>query len=340
MRSDVVAKHLLCPSCRAHGLDVVSFEGGGPEVRQGVAVCQGCREWYRIEDGLLELLVRRLQDQSKREAFQMRHRAKWGGWTASARAATAAEGDEHKLEQREFYDEDAIPYESHMIKLPFWSAFDRTFLDEIRSHGGGLLVELGCGTGRMSLNVAKEFDVVLGFDISESMVKTAIKKRDSFSPPRSNAHYFIGDAENVPVKTGQADFVLFSGILHHIGAPKDAIRDGARVLKPGGRCLGVENNRSVFRPVFDLLMHVSKLWNEKAHEDHFILSGREIQHWLSEAGFEAQAWTSVFLPPHVFNLFSTDRAERLLRSSDVKFRRLPWLKNQGGLVLFAGRKAK
>ena len=59
--------------------------------------------------------------------------------------------------------------------------------------------EVECGTGRISLPVSDAFEAILSFDISESMVRLAQEKRDRGAHAR-NVHYFIGDAENIPVK--------------------------------------------------------------------------------------------------------------------------------------------
>jgi SAM-dependent methyltransferase/uncharacterized protein YbaR (Trm112 family) len=341
MRIDVLRDHLVCAECRSPALDVRPFERRAEEIVHGVVVCSDCRRWYRIEDGLLELLPGSLQDPGRLSAFARRFRSGWDGWALAAPPPPAPSSDwEHRRAQMSFYNEDALPYEQRMLRLPFWIALDRTFLDEVRAAAGpgAVMLEIGCGTGRTSLPTCGTFRRVLGFDISEAMVRTAMRKRDERSPAPKEIHYFVADAEAIPVRDSTADVAVFSGILHHLESPARAVREAIRSLRPGGSFVGAENNRSVWRPLFDLLMRASRIWNEKAHEDHFIMSREEIGRWLREAGVQGEIWTSVFLPPHLFNLLAPRRAERLLRASDRLCRSLPWLREQGGLVLFSGRK--
>lgn len=331
--SDAVTRLFACPCCRGE-LDLSVFGSAD----SGAASCRSCGAWYRVEGGVAELLPPRLQDAARRDDFRKRHASDWAGWSKGPQDP-ARDDDHHKLEQKSFYDEDALAYETSMLKLSFWQAFDRTFRGLIRSSGGGLLVEVGCGTGRISVPCRDRFQSIVGFDISEAMVRTAERKRREL-PDGAHLRYLVGDAENIPLRDGVADAVVFSGILHHVENPGRVIAEALRVLKPGGRYWGLENNRSAFRPFFDALMKLSTIWNEKAHEDHFIMSAREIRQWLVDAGAGsgAETWTSVFLPPHAFNLLGVDVAESLLVKSDAVMRRVPWLRDQGGLVLFSGRK--
>jgi ubiquinone/menaquinone biosynthesis C-methylase UbiE len=241
----------------------------------------------------------------------------------------------------EFYNEDALQYETKMLQLPFWKAFDRTYLRQIErfTGGGGTMLEVGGGTGRISLPLATTYDTILSFDIAEAMVRTAMRKRAAAGEGLSHVHYFVADAENIPVRSASIDVAIFSGILHHVENPDRVLREVARALVEDGRYVGSENNRSAFRPVFDALMRVRRLWNEKAHEEHFVLSKRELQQWTLDAGLTATVWTSVFAPPHLFNLASTDVAVRLLEHTDTVCRSIPWLRDQGGLVMFAGAKS-
>jgi SAM-dependent methyltransferase len=170
------------------------------------------------------------------------------------------------------------------------------------------------------------------------MVRTASEKAARLSPRPEGAHFFVADAENAPLRPGIADVVSLSGILHHVESPNGVLAEASRVLKNGAPIVGNENNRSSFRFLFDWLMARKKLWEEKAHEHHFVMSGADLRAWCGQADLAAETWTSVFLPPHLFNLLSPRSAERALKVTDSIGRTMPWLRHQGGLVLYRGRK--
>jgi ubiquinone/menaquinone biosynthesis C-methylase UbiE/uncharacterized protein YbaR (Trm112 family) len=342
MLESVISAYLLCANCLNGPLRVMAFGRNGDEVANGMASCDACQSWYRIEEGLLELLPATLRDAHSDRRFLQRFAA--AADVLAFMASSVGSIDEgsvaHKLGQKHFYDEDAIRYETQMMKLPFWKAFDRGFIDDIRrvkkNDAGAVLLEIGCGTGRFSLPLSGSFRQILSFDISEAMVRTALRKRAE--QDTANISYFVADAERIPVRSEIADVALFSGILHHVEHPGEVIGHMARTLKSGGRFIGNENNRSAFRPVFDILMRVRRLWNEKAHEEHFVMSEHELNQWFAGAGVRGRTWTSVFLPPHIYNFLPENAAWRLLRITDAIATVIPWLRSQGGLVLFEGEK--
>ena len=342
MRASLIEGFFVCPACRAPGLRVVPLEEGAGGLRNAVITCPSCRQWYRLEDGVLEMLMPGLRDERRARSFAGRFRSRWDGWNAAG-ATPAVEPpppDAHKLGQKSFFDDEAIRYETQMVRLPFWRAFDATYVAAVGegARDGGALVELGGGTGRMSLPILDRFSLVLSFDISETMVRRGVQNCDAQGPRAAHVHFFVADAENIPLQDGVADVASLSGILHHVSAPDRVLREAARVLKPGGRVIGNENNRSVMRFLFDRLMKVSELWREKAHHEHFIIHTDELQGWLRGAGLEARTWTSVFLPPHLFNVLGSTRALSFLRGTDALAHAVPWVRGQGGLVLYSGAK--
>lgn len=336
---EAIIAYLCCPACRAGTLAVDAIEREHRELKMAVVTCTACRTWYRLEDGLLELLVPSLRLADVDARFRARVEKLRGSWSYDALSAQEAV-DEHKLGQKVFYDDDASAYETQMMRLPFWRSFDRSYISRIRDLAGpgSTMVEIGGGSGRLSIPMHGHFGMVLSFDISEAMVRRAMARRDALTPRPTNLHYFVADAENIPIRSGVADMSIFSGILHHVAHPQRVIAEAVRTLRPGGRFIGMENNRSVFRPVFDLLMRMKKLWNEKAHPDHFVISGAELERWFAEVGVKGAVWTSVFVPPHAFNALPTDWASRLLALTDAAAGSLPWLRDQGGLILFTGEK--
>ena len=305
MRKELIESCFICPSCKKDDLSTISFADKHGDIIDGVVTCGSCKNWYRLENGLLELLVPSLQDVTRKLAFRNRFESMWNGWSKDAGCVMKPLGDEHKWEQKNFYDQDALCYETQMLRLPFWDAQTSIYLQTIRSFASGchVMLEVGGGTGRISLPLRDSFETILSFDLSESMVRIALEKRDQCADS-SNVHYFIADAENIPVKAGLIDVAMFSGILHHLENPHIVIKDTIRTLASHGRFLGIENNSSAFRFIFDFLMRLKRLWNEKAHEEHFIMNRHELERWFREAGVSIKTWTSIFLSSPLAQFFS------------------------------------
>src|SRR5262249_21659469 len=91
-------------------------------------------------------------------------------------------------------------------------------------------------------------------------------------------------------------------------------------------------NRSALRPVFDLLMRVSPLW-EAEHEGHPTITLPDLERWAAAYGFGAEVRTSAFIPPHLCDRLSLPRATKLLDATDRFCGRIPWVSRQGGIVL-------
>jgi ubiquinone/menaquinone biosynthesis C-methylase UbiE/uncharacterized protein YbaR (Trm112 family) len=286
MREDIIRKYLICPACRHDGLAVTVFQKTPDgNILHGAIECVICSQWYRLEDSVAELLIPTLRDDCVQEAFLRRFADRWRPINGKRRPRSTPRSDKrHKLDQKQFFDGEAIRYETTMTQLPFWKAFDAVFLSVATPNGprNGILVEMGGGTGRMSLPLCNRFDMVLSVDLSEAMVRYALNKRDSISPRPDHVFYLVGDVENSPIRSGTADWAILSGILHHVESPDLVLTELSRVLKPGARFAGNENNRSAFRFIFDLLMRLHKLWNEKAHEEHFVMSRTELLHALRQ----------------------------------------------------------
>lgn len=117
----------------------------------------------------------------------------------------------------------------------------------------GLLVDLGCATGRQTLKLANEFVQLVGFDLSPSMIRRAVAKRQA--PDAANVSFVVADIEQgIPMAGGEASLVIMN-----LGTASDCqdiagiIQETERVLLPGGRFLFSFYNRQAIVYRWDTL---------------------------------------------------------------------------------------
>lgn len=92
------------------------------------------------------------------------------------------------------------------------------------------VVDIGCGTGKISRFLAAKAKFVIGVDTPELICKAA----DSEIP--ANLIFKEGLAQNLPLDDNSADVLIFFASFHHIPEDKmpQAIKECARVLKKNG----------------------------------------------------------------------------------------------------------
>lgn len=99
----------------------------------------------------------------------------------------------------------------------------------------GFFVDLGTGTGRMLELFADRYENGVGFDLSREMLSVARANLDRAGV--SHAQVRHGDLFSLPLESNSADFVCLHQVLHFLAEPGVAVREAARLLKPGGRLL-------------------------------------------------------------------------------------------------------
>jgi len=104
---------------------------------------------------------------------------------------------------------------------------------------GKKLLEIGCGVGRLSFNLAKRFPEVDALDISPEMIKRAIEYQERFCV--SNVRFHIGSGKDLAgFGNDEFDFCFSYIVFQHIPSVNlifDYVREIGRVLKPGGMFL-------------------------------------------------------------------------------------------------------
>ncbi|MFD5258185.1 MULTISPECIES: class I SAM-dependent methyltransferase [Streptomyces] len=108
----------------------------------------------------------------------------------------------------------------------------------------GDLLDLGCGTGSLSLLAAERGHRVTGVDLSPAMVEQARTKLAG-----RDAVFLVGDAAAPPVGEERFDTVLVRHVLWTLPDPGRALRLWRDLLRPGGRLVLVEGVWGTVSPV-------------------------------------------------------------------------------------------
>ncbi len=101
---------------------------------------------------------------------------------------------------------------------------------------GQRVVDVGAGAGIDSLIAARMVGLdgqVVGVDMTPSMLEKA--RAAAAEAGLSNVEFREGYGEALPVQDGWADVVISNGVLNLMPDKRAALREMARVLKPGGR---------------------------------------------------------------------------------------------------------
>lgn len=93
--------------------------------------------------------------------------------------------------------------------------------------------DLGCGTGELTATLAPFVARVIAVDRSGDMLEAAQRRLRELP----NVQVRKGDLESLPIEADTLDAATLVLVLHHLPDPSAAIREAARVLKPGGRLL-------------------------------------------------------------------------------------------------------
>jgi ubiquinone/menaquinone biosynthesis C-methylase UbiE len=98
----------------------------------------------------------------------------------------------------------------------------------------GIVLDIGCGTGRQSILLANRGYRTIGIDISSEMIKIAGAKSYG-NNKNKNIDFLIATAEALPFKSCSVESVIsMFGALNHVVRYHQAYEEIARVLKPRG----------------------------------------------------------------------------------------------------------
>lgn len=178
----------------------------------------------------------------------------------------------------QFWDRLAERYAAQPVKDP--AAFERKKqITRADLSPDAIVLELGCGTGSLALEMARHAGHIHAVDVSAEMIRIAEGKKAAQAV--GNVTFHVGTlAAALPHLPAQLDAVWAYSILHLVEDRQATLQQAFDVLKPGGTfiasnvCIG-----AAYRPLLAVMR-----WLGKAPRVYFY-DRRTIARELADAGF-------------------------------------------------------
>ncbi len=169
---------------------------------------------------------------------------------------------------REWWDRDADTYDSaksHAISDPLEAAAWRRALREALPDPGARVLDVGAGTGALSLLAAELGYRVTALDLSEGMLTVARRKAVERG---LDLEFVVGSGTEPP--EGPFDAVMERHVLWTMPDPDGALRAWREVVAPGGRLVlleGVWGQTQLAQRAKDLVAEALR-WAMRIPDDH------------------------------------------------------------------------
>ena len=135
------------------------------------------------------------------------------------------------------------------------------------------LLDLGTGTGRMLELFGPQIERGLGLDLSLDMLLLARDRLERMG--LKNCSVRQGDLYDLPLGDDSFDVIILHQVLHFLDDGGRAIREAARVLRPGGRLL-----------VVDFAPHEQEFLREQFAHRRLGFAPETITQWMVQSGLD------------------------------------------------------
>jgi ArsR family transcriptional regulator len=203
------------------------------------------------------------------------------------RAAVDRVLDQRRKESTKFFDEIAGRYGSLTQPGGGWCGLAAALA---AGFSGKIVADIGCGEGDLTLLLARFAKRVTAIDLSAQMLRV-VQERSAEAGVAARVAVEKGDLEALPLQSSSADAAFVSQVLHHVARPGHALKEAARILKPGGQLV-----------LLDLARHEQE-WVRNEWADHWLgFEEKELKGWLKDAGLNIKVFQTLEGPEPAFSV--------------------------------------
>ncbi|MDF3863963.1 class I SAM-dependent methyltransferase [Pseudomonas denitrificans (nom. rej.)] len=156
--------------------------------------------------------------------------------------------------------------------------------EAVAADAGSRVLDLGCGAGHVSFQIAEFCGEVIAYDLSQQMLDVVASS--AAERGLDNIRTRQGVAERLPFGDGEFDFVFSRYSAHHWRDVGQALREVRRVLKPGGVACFIDVAAPGL-PLLDTYLQTVEVLRDTSHVRDY--SPSEWARLVGEAGLAVTA---------------------------------------------------
>lgn len=230
-----------------------------------------------------------------------------------------------RLDNRAYYDDFAGWYERER-HLPYHRMLDDLEVEIVERYATGKQVlEVGCGTGLILHRVSSFAADARGIDLSGGMLAKAAAR---------GLHVAQASATDLPIATASVDVAYSFKVLAHIPDIAGAMREMARVVRPGGYVIAEFYNARSLRRLVKAMKPPTAV-SEQTHDEHVYTrydDARAIRSYLPpELEWVATRGIRVITP--VAGVLRIPVLGAAVRWAEHRLADLPGARNVGGFLV-------
>lgn len=197
---------------------------------------------------------------------------------------------------------------NNLVSLGIQKRWRRIFFKKLAVSRNDRCLDLCCGTGDMTIGLARRAGNIVGLDFNQEMMQVAQKKIMAANL-QGSIQLVQGDAMALPFRDQSFDCITICFGLRNVPNAGKTIQEAYRVLKPGGKFGIIEMSQPTnpvvkvgWKAYFRIFPHFAKLTHNTVEDYEYLskttkefLSAQALKDLLLEKGFKSVTVTKLTL---------------------------------------------